>query len=105
MQDRQTTARFRLGQVVRHRDDAFEGLVMDVDARYAGPREETGHVCADQPFYHVLVVAEEGGVMAYAAEDALVAKPEAEPLSRQDTQILFTVDEEGHHAPRTLALQ
>lgn len=105
MQDSQITARFRLGQIVRHRDDAFEGLVMDVDASYAGPREETGHVSADQPFYHVLVVADEGGVMAYAAEDALVATTDVEPLSRNDAHTLFNVDDNGHHAPRNLALQ
>jgi heat shock protein HspQ len=105
MQDTKNTARFRLGQIVRHRDDAFEGLIMDVDAGYAGPREETGHVCADQPFYHVLVVAEAGRVMAYAAEDVLVATPDVESLSSGQTLSLFTVDQDGHHAPRDLALQ
>ena len=25
------TARFAIGQIVRHRDDAFRGVVMDVD--------------------------------------------------------------------------
>ena len=105
MQDSQITTRFRLGQVVRHRDDAFEGLVMDVDASYAGPHEETGDVCATQPFYHVLVVAEDGGVMAYAAEEALVATGEQASLSRDDTRALFTVDQDGHHAPRDRTLQ
>ncbi len=105
MDKRQNIARFRLGQIVRHRDEAFEGLIMDVDASYAGPREETGSVRADQPFYHVLVVAEEGGVIAYAAEDVLVATPDVEPLSGTDAGILFTVDGQGHRAPRDRALQ
>ena len=105
MQDSQITTRFRLGQVVRHRDDAFEGLIMDVDASYAGPHEETGNVSAQQPFYHVLVVAGEGGVMAYAAEEALVATSDIAPLSGEDVRALFTVDDEGHHAPLDRTLQ
>ena len=105
MQDSQIITRFRLGQIVRHRDDAFEGLIMDVDASYAGPHEETGDISAEQPFYHVLVVAEEGGVMAYAAEEALVAGSDQSSLSSDDTRALFTVDHEGHHAPRDRTLQ
>lgn len=105
MQNNLKTARFCLGQIVRHRDDAFEGLVVDVDASYAGPHEETGHVRAEQPFYHVLVKAEEGGVIAYAAEEALEPTPDLEPLSPQETDALFTVDEDGHRAPRDSALQ
>ncbi|MGO8609084.1 hemimethylated DNA-binding YccV-like domain-containing protein, partial [Rhizobium johnstonii] len=30
------TARFAIGQIVRHRDDAFRGVVMDVDHAYEG---------------------------------------------------------------------
>ena len=105
MQDNEINTRFRLGQVVRHRDDAFEGLIMDVDPSYAGPHEETGAVSALQPFYHVLVVAEEGGVIAYAAEEALVETGETEALSRDDARALFTVDGHGHHAPRDRTLQ
>lgn len=98
-------ARFGLGQIVRHRDHAFHGLVMDVDARYAGPAAETGGVSADQPFYRILIADSEGGLLAYAAEDALVATPEIEPLSRDDERQWFTIDAQGRHAPRSQTLQ
>lgn len=65
------TARFRLGQAVRHRDHAFAGVVVDVDAAYAGVPADVGDVEAAQPFYRVLATGEEGGFVAYAAEDVL----------------------------------
>ena len=99
------TARFGLGQIVRHRDHAFHGLVMDVDATYAGPAAETGVVASDQPFYRILIADVEGGVIAYAAEDALVATPEIEPLSPEAEREWFTIDAQGRHAPRSQRLQ
>jgi len=68
-----STARFRLGQAVRHRDHAFAGVVVDVDAAYAGLPTDVGDVDAAQPFYRVLATGEEGGFVAYAAEDVLTA--------------------------------
>ncbi|MGO4411028.1 MULTISPECIES: heat shock protein HspQ [unclassified Brevundimonas] len=99
------TARFGLGQIVRHRDHAFHGLVMDVDASYAGPAEETGVVASDQPFYSILVADAAGGLIAYAAEEALEASPESEPLSPDDERQWFTIDSHGRHAPRSQTLQ
>lgn len=66
-----STARFRLGQSVRHRDHAFAGVVVDVDAAYAGHVADVGDVDAAQPYYRVLAVGDEGGFVAYAAEDVL----------------------------------
>ncbi len=64
-------ARFRLGQTVRHRDHAFAGVVVDVDAAYAGMPADVGEIDAAQPYYRVLAVGDEGGFVAYAAEDVL----------------------------------
>lgn len=101
----QRTALFGLGQQVRHRDHAFQGLVMDVDARYAGPSEETGGVSPEQPFYSVLIVEGEKAIIAYAAEEALVSSEIAEPLSRMEESRWFNVDDLGRHAPRKHTLQ
>ncbi|KAK0350201.1 hypothetical protein LTR94_029977, partial [Friedmanniomyces endolithicus] len=65
------TARFAIGQIVRHRDDAFRGVVMDVDPAYDGPLSDTGSMAADQPFYRVFALGEDGGFVAYAAEGVL----------------------------------
>ena len=99
------TARFGLGQIVRHRDHAFHGLVMDVDARYAGPAAETGMFSADQPFYSILVANASGGLIAYAAEEALEASPDVDQLSPDDERQWFTIDAQGRHAPRLQTLQ
>jgi len=40
-----------------------------------------------------------------AAEEALVATPEIEPLSPEDEREWFTVDAQGRHAPRFQTLQ
>jgi heat shock protein HspQ len=91
------TARFALGQIVRHRDDVFRGVVMDVDPAYEGPPLDTGSVAPDQPFYSVYALGEEGGFLAYAAEGVL--EDERSVLSPDDAQRWFTIDAEGHHAP------
>jgi heat shock protein HspQ len=90
-------ARFAIGQIVRHRDDAFRGVVMDVDHAYDGPADETGLVAADQPFYRVYALGDEGGFVAYAAEGVL--EDGQSILLPDDASRWFTTDGRGHHAP------
>ena len=99
-----TSARFALGHVVRHRDAAFRGVVIDVDPSFAGQPGETGDISPDQPFYQVLALGEGGGFIAYAPEDALEPDPEIKGLSQVDERRFFTVDARGRHAPRTHAI-
>jgi len=98
------TARFGLGQIVRHRDDAFSGVVLDVDAVFAGPGGMTGETAPDQPFYRVFVAGPEGGFIAYAAEETLVHDSRT-ALSEHEEQRLFDMDGHGHHAPAHQRLQ
>jgi len=88
---------FSIGQMVRHRDDAFRGVVMDVDGAYDGPAAQTGAVAADQPFYRVYALGEDGGFVAYVAEAALVGDDDT--LTTADAHRWFTIDDAGHHAP------
>jgi len=101
---RQAVAKFGLGQIVRHRDAAFRGVVIDIDASYAGLPGETGDVAADQPFYQVLAIGPDGGYVAYAAEGALEHDPELTALTREAETRWFTVDAQGRHAPRAHAI-
>jgi heat shock protein HspQ len=98
------SARFALGHVVRHRDAAFRGVVVDVDPSFAGQPGETGDISPDQPFYQVLALGAGGGFIAYAPEDALEPDPEIRGLSRVDERRFFTVDARGRHAPRAHAI-
>jgi heat shock protein HspQ len=96
------TARFAIGHIVRHRDDAFRGVVIDVDAAYAGPMRETGDTSPNQPFYRVFVTGTDGGFVAYAAEGVL--EHDDSRLTRADEKRWFTVDADGHHAPLDMRL-
>lgn len=95
------TAKFGLGQVVRHREQAFRGLVVDVDAVYGGPRTESGPSRPDQPFYQVFAIGPDGGFIAYAAEEVLEVEINVEPLSAAEEAQWFNTDANGRHAPRS----
>ena len=101
---RTATALFGLGQIVRHRDSAFRGVVIDVDPVFAVDGADTGGFDREQPFYRVLAVGADGGFMAYAAQDALEHDPDATVLTPRDQQQLFTIDALGRHAPSGQAI-
>lgn len=100
----QSVAKFGLGQIVRHRDAAFRGVVIDIDPSYAGQPGETGEVTPHQPFYQVLAIGPDGGFIAYAAEAALERDPELSALTKEAEQRWFTVDAHGRHAPLAHAI-
>ncbi|HYC67938.1 heat shock protein HspQ [Brevundimonas sp.] len=97
-------AKFGLGQIVRHREAAFRGVVIDVDPVFAGKPGDTGVISPDQPFYQVLALGAEGGFVAYAPEDALEHDPELATVTREAESRWFTVDARGRHAPKTHAI-
>lgn len=100
----ENTAKFGLGQIVRHRDAAFRGVVIDVDPVYAGAPGETGEITPDQPFYQVLAIGPDGGFIAYAAEVALEEDPELTALTPEAESRWFSIDARGRHAPRAQAI-
>jgi heat shock protein HspQ len=97
-------AKFGLGQIVRHREAAFRGVVIDVDPVFAGKPGDTGGISPDQPFYQVLALGAEGGFVAYAPEDALEHDPELASVAREAETRWFTVDREGRYAPKSHAI-
>ena len=97
-------AKFGLGQIVRHREAAFRGVVIDADPVFAGKPGETGAISPDQPFYQVLTLGLEGGFIAYAPEDALEHDPELTAVTREAEARWFTVDAHGRHAPKAHAI-
>lgn len=101
---RPVSARFGLGQIVRHRAAGFRGVVIDVDPVFAGPPGSTGVSPPDQPFYKVLALGGDGGFLAYAGEDSLEHDPELSALTRDAEERYFTVDAQGRHAPREQAI-
>ena len=81
-----STARFGIGEVVRHRLLDFRGVVFDIDPVFANSEEWYEAIPAeirpskDQPFYHLLAENNEGSYVAYVSQQNLVADEEDEPV-------------------------
>ena len=76
------TARFAIGDVVRHRLLDFRGVVFDVDPEFDNSDEwyeaipEEIRPAKDQPFYHLLAENTESSYIAYVSQQNLVADEE-----------------------------
>jgi len=74
-----TTAKFALGQVVRHRIHPFRGVIFDVDPTFNNTEEwwesipEENRPRKDQPFYHLLAENDTTYYVAYVSEQNLVS--------------------------------
>jgi heat shock protein HspQ len=99
-------ARYRIGQVVRHRHFPFRGVVFDVDAicnqsekwLQSIPEEIRPH--RDQPFYHLLAENETSYYVAYVSEQNLQADPGGGPVGHPQIRELFGELRNGFYEPR-----
>ena len=72
------TAKFQIGQIVRHRIFSFRGVMFDIDPEFNNteewwlsiPEEVRPH--KDQPFYHLLAENSESEYVAYVSEQNLL---------------------------------
>ena len=72
------TAKFQIGQIVRHRIFSFRGVIFDIDPVFNNteewwlsiPEEVRPH--KDQPFYHLLAENSESEYVAYVSEQNLL---------------------------------
>ncbi|MBV6657271.1 MAG: heat shock protein HspQ [Devosiaceae bacterium] len=80
------TARYAIGDVVKHRLYPFRGVVFDVDPVFSNTEEWWEAIPAevrphkDQPFYHLLAENEESEYIAYVSEQNLVPDDSDQPL-------------------------
>ncbi len=80
------TAKFAIGQIVRHRIFPFRGVVFDVDPIFDNTEEwwqaipEQVRPSKDQPYYHLLAENAETEYIAYVSEQNLLVDESAEPL-------------------------
>src|SRR5436305_7633056 len=80
------SARFGIGDVVRHRIFDFRGVVFDVDPEFANSEEwyeaipEAIRPSKDQPFYHLLAENAESTYVAYVSQQNLVPDDTDEPV-------------------------
>jgi heat shock protein HspQ len=92
---RARTAKFGIGQVVRHRIFPFRGVVFDVDPVFDNTDEwwlaipEDVRPSKDQPYYHLLAENAESEYIAYVSEQNLLPDDSGEPLRHPQISELF----------------
>ena len=99
-------AKFGLGQVVRHREHPFRGVVFDVDPEFANTEEwyesipEDSRPDRDQPFYHLFAETEATYYVAYVSEQNLERDQSQEPLRNPQIQQIFEPQQTGRYKPK-----
>jgi heat shock protein HspQ len=100
------TAKFAIGEVVRHRVFPFRGVVFDIDPVFNNTEEWYQSIPAevrphkDQPFYHLFAENEESAYIAYVSEQNLLPDTTGEPVRHPQITELFEYDGEQYR-PRT----
>ena len=89
------TAKFGIGQVVRHRLFEFRGVIFDVDPVFDNTEEwwlsipEHIRPAKDQPFYHLFAENAESEYVAYVSEQNLLPDESGEPLRHPQINEFF----------------
>ena len=89
------SARYQLGQVVRHRLFPFRGVIFDVDPTFDNTEEwwqsipEDVRPRKDQPYYHLLAENEHSYYVAYVSEQNLLPDETGDPIGHPQVPELF----------------
>ena len=100
------TAKFAIGEIVRHRIHPFRGVIFDVDPIFANTEEWYRSIPAemrprkDQPFYHLLAENNENTYVAYVSEQNLLPDDSGEPVGHPHASLIFEGFEDGHYNMR-----
>ena len=92
---RHSSARFGIGDVVRHKLFDFRGVVFDVDPVFANSEEwyeaipEQMRPRRDQPFYHLLAENEDESYVAYVSQQNLLGDSAGGPVDHPNVDQLF----------------
>jgi heat shock protein HspQ len=101
------SAKFKIGEVVRHRHFPFRGVVFDIDPEFNNTEEWYQSIPAevrprkDQPFYHLLAENAETEYIAYVSEQNLLPDTSGEPLRHPQVAEIFEQDDKGSYRPRS----
>jgi heat shock protein HspQ len=95
MSDSLRTAKFKIGQVVKHRLFPFRGVIFDVDPTFANTEEwwlsipEEIRPRKDQPFYHLLAENDDTEYVAYVSEQNLLVDESGAPCRHPQVKEYF----------------
>jgi heat shock protein HspQ len=98
-----SSARFTIGDVVRHRMFDFRGVVFDIDPVFANSDEwyaaipEEVRPRKDQPFYHILAENTDSSYIAYVSQQNLVVDESDEPVDHPAIRGLFDAYADGRY--------
>ena len=108
--EKMRNAKFKIGQVVKHRVYPFRGVIFDIDPVFNNTEEWWQAIPAeirprkDQPFYHLFAENSETEYIAYVSEQNLLPDMSGTPLRHPDVADVFEPDETGGYKPRRSGL-
>jgi len=88
-------AKYKIGQIVRHRYYPFRGVVFDVDPEFNNTEEWYESIPLefrprkDQPFYHLLAENERNSYVAYVSEQNLLPDAAGGPVGHPAVPEIF----------------
>lgn len=101
-----STAKFPIGQIVRHRIFPFRGVIFDVDPVFDNTEEWYQSIppeirpSKDQPFYHLLAENENGPYIAYVSEQNLLIDESGTPVKHPSVPEMFEGIKDGCYVLR-----
>ncbi|MBM0169982.1 heat shock protein HspQ [Altererythrobacter sp. C41] len=103
---RHATARFGIGDVVRHRMFDFRGVIFDIDPVFSNSEEwyeaipQDMRPRRDQPFYHLLAENEDSSYVAYVSQQNLLPDSDGGPVDHPNVPELFDEFRNGRYRMR-----
>ncbi len=110
MIDKPRQAKFKIGQIVKHRIHPFRGVVFDVDPTFANTDEWYEAIPAelrpskDQPFYHLFAENDVTEYIAYVSEQNLLVDTSGEPIRHPQVDEVFERDPDGEYRVKRTGL-
>ena len=101
------SAKFQIGQVVKHRLYSFRGVIFDVDPTFDNTEEwlaaipENLRPRRDQPFYYLLAENTESYYEAYVSEQNLLADDSNEAIGHPQLAEYFGELKDGCYSPKS----
>ena len=100
------SAKFQIGQIVKHRIYEFRGVVFDVDPIFDNTEDwyqsipEDMRPSKDQPFYHLFAENDQTEYIAYVSEQNLLPDRIGAPLRHPQIDDVFELDQNGQYRAR-----
>ena len=100
------SARYAIGDLVRHRVFPFRGVIFDVDPEFANSEEWYESIPdeirprKDQPFYHLFAENDETEYIAYVSEQNLLSDENREPVRHPQVNEVFERTPDGNYRTR-----